>query len=123
VYDLQKNAERVISERGWHAYSPAWSTDGQHIAYFHVDPDTPDDAGFRRELIVASADGREHDSLGPIADCSAYWSPDSKYLITFLPHCSSARMLIVPVDHSPVQSIALPGTPVGGLSWQRIAPP
>jgi Tol biopolymer transport system component len=123
VYDFE-DGERDISEGGRNAHGPAWSTDGQHIAYFQDDPSTPPDAGFRRELIVASADGRVHESRGPIADCSAYWSPDSKYLITFLPHCSSARMLIVPVgDGGRVQSIALPGTPVGGLSWQRIAAP
>jgi dipeptidyl aminopeptidase/acylaminoacyl peptidase len=115
VYDLDAG-EHIISEEGRSAFAPTWSTDGQHIAYLQDDP------AIGSELTIATPEGRERRPLGP-AGCSAYWSPDSRYLITFPPDCSEERILIVPVDGSEIQPLSLPGTPIGGLSWQRVALP
>ena len=124
VYDLEQG-EHVVSRGKRYADAPTWSTDGRYIAYFEEVPGPASKDDFYRNLLVSTADGREHRPLGRVADCAAFWSPDSKYLISYAPGCFNDQLVIVPVEPGggPVRSILLPGNIIGAPSWQRVAPP
>jgi Tol biopolymer transport system component len=121
VYHLDEG-EHVVSSGERPATAPTWSTDGQQIAYVE---DILDVAGAirARELLIASVDGEAHRPLGAVADCVAFWSPDSKYLISYAQGCFNDRLVIVPVQGGAVQTIRLSGNIAGAPSWQRIAAP
>lgn len=120
VYDLEHQAERRVSEGKRHADAPTWSTDGQRIAYMEEVPG--DGTDFYRNLIIASADGRDHRNRGRVADCIAVWSPDSRFLLSYAPGCFNEELVVVPVEGGPAIPISLPDSIVGSPSWQRLAP-
>jgi Tol biopolymer transport system component len=123
VYDLATDTETVVSDPTWYADAPSWSSDGTRIAYHQEQPSGGDVGEATRELVIATADGTQREVRGPITDCLAKFSPDSRFLIAYAPGCFSASAIVV-VDAfdpaAPVRTITLPNSIVGAPSWQRV---
>ncbi len=119
VYHLATDRERIVSPLDVHSDAPTWSNDGTRIAYM---TEVPDANGVHHELFVVDAGGQNRRPMGPVAGCSAWWSPDDRYVISYAPGCFNDRIVIVPVDSDePTRTVELPGSIVGAPSWQRVA--
>ena len=74
----KRRSAQSDADHGWHERSPAWSPDGQHVAYFS-------DEGGEYALRIAGQDGKDairgrSRSTGTASTTSSTWSPDSKKL-------------------------------------------
>jgi dipeptidyl aminopeptidase/acylaminoacyl peptidase len=121
VVDLA-GTERQLSPDGVTSGVPTWSPDGRRIAYleeFDLGGDKYDE-----RLVVIAPDGADRRDFGPVASCVAWWSPDSRYLISYGEECFAAEVALIPVDgDEPIQTVQLARSIVGAPSWQRIAEP
>jgi Tol biopolymer transport system component len=121
VFDLSSGRETVVSRAGAGISSvPNWSTDSRRLAYF----EEVDDGGgaYHQELVTVAADGTDRTELGPVGGCVAYWSPDSRYLISYAERCFGTKLVVIPADGGEPRTITLPGAIVGSPSWQRLPP-
>ena len=114
VYDIDAEAETLLTP-GAAGFSPAWSSDGQAIAYL----EDRDEEG--RVLVVVQPTGNNRRELGVVVDCSLSWSPDSQFILGYAPRCRDA-LVVVPVA-DPTTAIRLDAPDATGpVTWQRVAP-
>ena len=81
VVDVESGDTRQITDGDWDDHMPAWSPDGERIA-FVSDRSEDRDLTNRREVYVAPASGGEPEewSQGLVSMLAATWSPDGRRL-------------------------------------------
>ena len=116
-YDLERNVERIVSPDDRWGYIPAWSPDGQFLAYHEVDPAV----GGVPDVVIVDRDGMNPRRLGTVLDCEFDWSPDGQFLVGHAPGCQG-EIAVVPIDDpAATRTFAAPGL-AGWVHWQRVAP-
>ncbi len=97
-------------------WSPAWSPDGEWLAW-RAGQDSV--AG---QFVVARPDGTERSVLPPPVGGAPVWSPDGRHLIGSSNNPASGttdRLIVIDVEAG--TSIAIPAELAGDPSWQRLA--
>ena len=118
-YEIETGIETPVNPPNTGAGGPAWSPDGQWIAYH--EEDAAPDGGWRVVVADATDAGRPRRDLGPVVDCSLAWSPDGRYLLGYASGCEGRLVVVAVDDPSQVITLDTPGAR-GIVSWQRVPP-
>lgn len=113
VRDSASSAPRLlVGGPGFDAY-PFYSPDGDYVGFSTT-------VGADEYLKVARADGTGVRQLlpDPIVNAGATWRPDSRALAVDTVLHGQRRLLIVPVDGSPVTELDLGGLEPDNVSWR-----
>lgn len=104
ILDLDTKQSHAISSVGL-PYQPVWSLDGSKLAFFYAN--ALEMTSETTLMIWDAATGEVkrtalQDQLGNLASGGIYWSPDNTRLVMTVNREGQGRVLIVPVDGSPV---------------------
>ena len=122
IVDVDTGLERMISPDDGDSQFPAWSPDGDRLAYMSYTSDTA-------QFVVAGADGSDPVVLEPFAGWAPTWSPDGRHLVgrndddgdtatrlVIIDIATGTAMIVLGPPHDPTSD-----DPWGLPSWQRLA--
>ena len=106
----------VSGPPGFSGWSPAWSPDGEWLAWRAGGDGVPG------QFVVARPDGTDRSILPPAVGGAPVWSPDGRHLIGSSNNVATGttdRLIVIDVVHGTWSEI--PAELAGDPSWQRLA--